>query len=56
MALNKIPAASKKGSTTPSPNLTVRVAPEYRKWLERAALHSRMSVSAFLDFAAVDYA
>jgi len=56
MASNKLPAVSKKGLTTLSPNLTVRMTPEYRQWLERAALHCRMTVSAFLDFAAVAYA
>jgi hypothetical protein len=30
MALNKIPAVSKKGLPTLSPNLTVRMTPEYR--------------------------
>ena len=29
MALNKIPAVSKKGLPTLSPNLTVRMTPEY---------------------------
>jgi len=56
MALNKNPAGSQKGLPTLSPNLTVRMTPEYRKWLERAALHCRMTVSAFLDFAAVAHA
>ena len=56
MALNEIPAESMKGLPNPSPNLTVRMTPEYRRWLERAALHCRTTVSAFLDFAAVDHA
>ena len=49
MASNKLPAVSKKGLPTLSTNLTVRMTPEYRQWLERAALHCRMTVSAFLD-------
>lgn len=56
MALNETPTISKKGVPSFSPNLTIRMTPEYRRWLERAALHSRMTVSAFLDFAAVEYA
>ena len=56
MALNEIPAESKKGLPNPSPNLTVRMTPEYRRWLERADLHYRTTVSAFLDLAAVDSA
>ena len=56
MASKKLPAVSKKGLPTLSPNLTVRMTPEYRQWLERATLHCRMTVSAFLDFAAVTYA
>ena len=50
MALNKIPAVSKKRLPTLSPNLTVRITPEYRQWLERAALHSsddRIRISRF---------
>jgi len=47
---------SRNWLATPSPNLKVRVTPESRRWLERAALHCRMTVSAFLDFAAVSEA
>ena len=39
MALNETLTMSKKGVPSFSPNLTVRMTPEYRRWLERAALH-----------------
>ena len=32
------------------------MTPEYREWLDRAASHSRLTVSGFLEFAAVAYA
>ena len=35
MASNKLPAVSKKGLPTVSPNLTVRMTPEYRQWWQR---------------------
>ena len=50
MASNKLPAVSKKGLPTLSPNLTVRMTPEYRQWLERAALplsDDRIRISRF---------
>jgi len=53
MALNEMPAVSKKGLPTPSPNLTVRMTPECRQWLDRAALHCRMTVLTLLDFATI---
>ena len=56
MALYKIPADSKKGLPAPTPNLTVRMTPEFREWLEKAASHARMTVSGFLEFAAVAHA
>jgi hypothetical protein len=56
MALNEISAASKKGLSTLSSNRTVRMTPQYRQRLERAALHRRVTVSAFLDLAVVAYA
>jgi hypothetical protein len=40
----------------PSPNLTVRMTQEYKRWLDKAAQHCDMTVSAFLDCAAVAYA
>ena len=36
--------------------LIMRGSGEWRAWLEAAAAHSRMSVSAFMDFAAASYA
>ncbi len=56
MALNEIPIVSKKGLPNPTPNLTVRMTPEYREWLDRAASQSRLTVSGFLEFAAIAYA
>lgn len=54
MSLRDIPAVSKKG--LPTPNLTVRMAPQFREWLDKAALHSRLNVSSFIEFAAIAYA
>ena len=36
--------------------VTMKGSEEWKEWLERAAAHSRMSVSMFLDFATVQYA
>ncbi len=50
-------AMAKKKTGTPDPNrkpvaVTIKGDPEWRAWLEEAAAHSRLSVSAFLDIAA----
>ncbi len=36
--------------------LTIKGDPEWRAWLEEAAAHCRMSVSAFVDVACSKYA
>jgi hypothetical protein len=44
------------GQVRGSEHLTVRMSAEYKAWLERAAEHSRLSVSGYLDLAAVAFA
>ena len=56
MALIEISAMSNKGLLNPSLNLTVRITPEFRHWLERAALHRQTTPSAFFDSAALAHA
>jgi hypothetical protein len=56
MAPRETPAVSKKALPNPAPNLTVRMTPQFREWLDRAALQSRLNVSNFLEFAAIAYA
>jgi uncharacterized protein (DUF1778 family) len=56
MPLREIPAVSKKGMPNPTPNLTVRMNPQFREWLDKAALHSRLNVSSFIEFAVIAYA
>jgi uncharacterized protein (DUF1778 family) len=56
VAPSEIPAVSRKGPPKPTPNLTVRMDPQFRRWLDKAALHSRLNVSSFLEFAAIAYA
>ena len=46
----------KKKDSTPDPSrlpvaLNIKGDPAWRGWVERAATHSRMSVSAYIDFA-----
>lgn len=47
--------AKPEGGTKPTA-LVMRGSEEWRAWLEAAAAHSRMSVSAFMDFAAASFA
>jgi uncharacterized protein (DUF1778 family) len=54
--MREIPAVSKKGLPTPTSNLTVRMTPQFREWLDKAALHSRLNVSGFIEFAVIAYA
>ena len=56
MSLSDIPAVSKKGLPNPTPNLTVRMTPQFREWLDKAARHSRLNVSGFIEFAVIAYA
>jgi hypothetical protein len=30
--------------------------PQFREWLDKAALHSRLNVSGFIEFAVIAYA
>jgi hypothetical protein len=53
-----MPKARKNG---PDPNrkpvaVTIKGSPEWRRWVEEAAGHCRLSISAFLDIAAARYA
>jgi hypothetical protein len=32
------------------------MAPQFREWLDKAALHSRLNVSGFIELAVVAYA
>jgi uncharacterized protein (DUF1778 family) len=49
-------AGTARRATAPDSFTTLRSTAEWREWLERAASHSRMSVSGFLDLAAAAYA
>ncbi len=56
MARSETPVVSKKGLPTPTPNLTVRMTPQFREWLDQAASHSRLNMSGFIEFAVIAYA
>jgi hypothetical protein len=62
MAKKKAPQAKTKATIgTPKAGrkaiaAVVKGGPEWKEWLEQAAAHDRLSVSAFLDRAAAHYA
>jgi hypothetical protein len=54
-------AMARKKAKAPAPNrrpvaVVIKGTPEWKAWVESAAKHCRMSVSAFLDFAAAQVA
>jgi uncharacterized protein (DUF1778 family) len=56
MAMKEIPTMAKKELPTQTPNLTIRMTPQFREWLDKAAAHSRLNVSSFIEIAVIAHA
>jgi hypothetical protein len=54
--MEETPAVPEKGLPTPTPNLTIRMTPQFREWLDKAAGHSRLNISRFIEIAVIAHA